>query len=155
MVQQQIENMINESRGMVANIHTAFMTYPDGVLAHYRFYTSVMLNDGPLPRVVRECIAKEVSIANRCDYCSHHHSAALSHHLSGELSEIELEYLKKFAELITKQPQRASELKMSFPYNTEGAWEHAILIASYFNMVNRMAFATGIEIEEDFKISCH
>ncbi len=155
MEQQQIEIMISESRGMVANIHTAFMEYPDGVLAHYRFYTSVMLNDGPLPRAVRECIAKEVSIANRCEYCFHHHSAALSHHLSGELPEIELEYLKKFAEIITKHPQRASELKPSFPYDTEGAWEHAIIIASYFNMANRMASSMEINIEEDFQISCH
>lgn len=155
MEQQQLENLISESRGMVANIHSAFMPYPNGVLAHYRFYSRVVLNEGPLPRVVREFIAMEVSRANRCDYCFYHHSSAYDQRITLEIPAEELSYFKEFAEVVSKNPHRVSKLKASFPYNVEGTWEHAIMIASYFNMANRMAAAMELEIEDNFQISCH
>lgn len=140
---------------MVANIHSVFMPYPNGVLAHYRFYSRVVLSEGPLPRIIRELIATEVSRTNRCDYCFHHHNEALSQNLFEEVLEDEKIYFKKFAEIISHHPRQAIQLKESFPYKAEGTWEHAVMIASYFNMANRMASAMEVEVEENFQISCH
>lgn len=33
-------------------------------------------------------------------------------------------------------------------------WLHSVMVISYFNMANRIAFATGIELEDDFQQTC-
>ncbi len=48
-------NLIEAERGGLATIHTSFSEFPEGILAHYQFYKSIMLQEGlPLDRADRE-----------------------------------------------------------------------------------------------------
>lgn len=157
MEPEDIVRLIKQSRGTVANIHSSYMSYPIGVKAHYDFYESIVLSeDGPLPRKIREVIASEVSKVNQCEYCIRHHSKTLEIWQLGTLSETEKKFFEKFSLVISKYPERLSMLRPEFPFRQiEGAWEHAIMIGSYFNMANRLAHAMEITVEEDFHLSCH
>ena len=154
---QNILSEIVHSRGILANIHEAYADYPVGVAAHFDFYGSVVLSEGgPLPRYVRELIGVQVSELNRCNYCVQHHKAALEINCSVMIDESIRDYFQKFSSCITHAPEKLADLRERFPFqSTVGAWEHAIYIGAYFNMVNRMAHAAGISLEDNFHLSCH
>ena len=64
---KEVYSLIEAERGGLAAIHTSFSAFPEGIMAHYQFYKSIMLNDGlPLERADREHLAVEVSKANAC-----------------------------------------------------------------------------------------
>ena len=64
--------------------------------------------------------------------------------------------LSELATVLTKEPWKASPIKQQFlevGYK-EDQWLHSVMVVSYFNFVNRCVHATGIELEDDFHISC-
>jgi len=52
MNKDDIYKLIQGERGGLAQIHTSFSEFPEGILAHYHFYKSIMLKEElPLSRV--------------------------------------------------------------------------------------------------------
>ena len=153
---QDIYSQIETERGGLASIHTSFSEFPGGIYAHYQFYKSIMLEDGlPLERADREFLAVEVSKANSCPYCIAHHSEALKN-TQTQVDTTKLRTLSSLAEILTKMPWKASALHPDFLASgfTEAQWQHAIMVVSYFNFVNRCAHARGLEIESHFASTC-
>ncbi|MGV6827663.1 MAG: carboxymuconolactone decarboxylase family protein [bacterium] len=157
MEEPEIFARIREQRGDLASIHQVFENFIPGVEGHYTLYQKIMLDEElPLCRAAREMLAVYVSEANRCPYCVNHHQAALEQHDNSKLDEDKQQVLKKLAESISREPWKTGALKNLFlaaGYNS-AHWQHAVMIASYFNMANRLAFAMSLELEPDYRRSC-
>lgn len=156
MNKDDIYKLIQGERGGLAQIHTSFSEFPEGILAHYHFYKSIMLKEElPLSRVQRELLAVEVSKANSCPYCIAHHSEALSN-TNESVEEEKAKVLSSLAEVLTRTPWKASAIHADFIGSgfAEAQWQHAIMVVSYFNFVNRCAHARGLELEINFESTC-
>lgn len=152
----EVYRLIETERGGLATIYTSFSEFPEGIQAHYQFYKSIMLEDGlPLDREDREYLAVEVSKANACPYCTAHHTEALKN-TKAQLNKHKRQALSSLAEILTKAPWKSSILLSVFLESgyTEAQWQHAIMVVSYFNFVNRCAQARGLEIESDYESMC-
>lgn len=153
---KEVYSLIEAERGGLATIHTSFSEFPAGIQAHYQFYKSIMLEDGlPLERADREYLAVEVSKANACPYCIAHHTEALKN-TRAKLDKHRLHALASLADTLTKTPWKSSVLHSEFLVSgyTEAQWQHAIMVVSYFNFVNRCAHARGLEIESNYESTC-
>ena len=152
----EIFERIRSERGGLASIHLAFGDFAQGVAAHYDFYKSIMLaEDLPLDRSDREYLATETSRLNRCPYCIAHHSEALK--IAGSEPKGErLTILKTLAQSMTLEPWKSSSLFDQFITQgfSHAQWQHAVMVVSYFNFVNRCAHAMSLEVEPDFKETC-
>jgi AhpD family alkylhydroperoxidase len=152
-----ISSEIIKERGSLANIHKAFLKFPEGMDAHFKFYKSILLKDNlPLNRGQIEFLATETSKANQCSYCIHHHQKAFENS-KAKIPQDEQLLFRELAESLSQSPWKSSVFKEKFIKNglSEEKYLHAILIVSYFNMANRLAFANDLELEEDFSLSCH
>jgi AhpD family alkylhydroperoxidase len=156
MFKREVEEKILNRRGSIANIHSAYMEFHEGVSAHFDFYESILLNDDlPLNRTQSEFLAVETSKANECPYCIKHHKETLQQQ-ELPLSELEQSLLHKLAVTLTKEPWKTPSLQKEFIANgfTLAKWQHAVMIVGYFNLANRMAFGMDLEIEADYYKSC-
>lgn len=167
MENQKIENevsiweKIKAERGGIAQIHEVFHDYLDGVEAHYDFYKRVVIsqdNEQTLSRLEREYLAYKVSEYNQCPYCYKHHKSAFENIEVISNQKIEpqkLELLDQLAQSLTLSPWKTAQLKKRFmSIFSEVKWKHAVMVAGYFNMANRLAFAMDIELEENFTQTC-
>src|SRR5688500_5049912 len=110
----EVYQMIEKERGGLATIHTSFHEFPAGIAAHYELYKALILSEGlPLERSHREFLATEVSRANECLYCIAHHEEALKNSEPDIASDQE-RALKEIAEVLTKEPMKASGLRKKF-----------------------------------------
>lgn len=156
MAELEIFKKIKTERNKVANIHKVFECFPEAVDGHFYFYQKVILNDGPLTRGERELIAVLVSEENQCEYCIRHHGEALKvYHL--EVLQERIDFFQKLAKVISKEPWKASLLKDEATNigMTASEYAHAIMVASYFNMANRLIYGMNIELEDSFEESCY
>lgn len=147
---------VRKERGGLANIHLAFSDFPSAVEAHYNYYKEMILpGDLPLKRAQAEALAFLTSKANECAYCIGHHEQAFKFQ-KVELDPKEMELFEEFAHCLTKEPWKASFFQKKFEEMdfTSSQWLHAVVVVSYFNMANRMAFATNIPLEEGFEATC-
>ena len=149
-------NKLVEERGAVANIHKAFEDFSKGMIAHYDFYKIIMLKDPlPLSKPQREYLAVATSKANKCPYCISHHEAAYD--FSNEnISKLEKEIFVKLSKELSNSPWKSYLIKKEFKNNgfTNSQWQHAVMIVSYFNFVNRLALAMNLPLEDSFQNSC-
>lgn len=153
---KEVYSLIEAERGGLAAIHTSFSAFPEGIMAHYQFYKSIMLQDGlPLERADREYLAVEVSKANACPYCIAHHTEALKN-TETKVVKHRSQALASLADTLTRAPWKTSVLHSEFLGNgfSEAQWQHAIMVVSYFNFVNRCAHARGLEIESNYASTC-
>lgn len=154
---EEIFALIQNERGGLASIHTAFKDFPEGVLAHYLFYKSIILKeDLPLKRAEREYLAYKTSEYNQCPYCIGHHKTAFDNFKKEKLDEKRLVLLEELAQKLTKEPWKANGMKKKFLTEgfLEAEWQHAIMVVSYFNFANRCAHGMDLEIEVDFEKTC-
>ncbi len=152
------------TRGKLADVHMIQSLNPATVLSHMNLYKDIMFGQSPLKRYQREMISVVVSVANQCEYCIKHHKEALMHYWKSE-SRLESLILQKedlqltsedlalcvYAREITTQPELSTSQKTD-ALREAGLDDRAILdatlIISYFNFVNRMVLALGLEINE-------
>lgn len=152
-------------RGKLAEVHKIQSLHPDSIIAHMELYMTIMFGHSPLPRAQREMIAVVVSSANGCVYCQQHHGAALDNYWK---NAERVERLKKNytnAELATSDAalcQYAIELTLHpDDFENENRTQllrqagfddrvilDATLVVGYFNFVNRIVLALGVEPEE-------
>ncbi len=153
------------SRGKLADVHRIQSLNPPTVLSHMNLYRDIMFGQSPLKRAEREMIAVVVSISNQCEYCMNHHREALAHLWKSEervdaliankaeadLSEKEMA-ICQYARELTLTPELHSDKKVKL-LRKVGLDDRAILdvtlVVGYFNFVNRIALALGLEIKSD------
>lgn len=153
----EVFELISRERNGLASIHTAFKDFPQGVLAHYTFYKSLMLEDKlPLIRAEREYLAFKTSEYNQCPYCIGHHQIAFNNCSTKEMDNAKFSILDKLSFALTKEPWKTSVIKKSFLLTgfNEAQWQHAVMIVSYFNFANRCAHAMDLELENGFENTC-
>lgn len=153
----EIFETIRAERGGLADIHSAFKSFPVGVAAHYDFYKRLVLAPNlPLPRRDREYLAWKTSEANSCPYCVGHHKSAFQASEETSLDSVRRAALDHLANELTKCSWKASQVKSAFfkAGYSEAQWSHAVMVVSYFNFANRCAHAMNLELEEGFEATC-
>lgn len=161
---KEIYDDVRQRRGSLADIHKVHSLLPETLLTHIDFYVSVMFGKNSaagLSRAEREMLAVVVSSVNDCAYCVAHHGDALDRYWKDaeRVSRLAKDYntadlstreksLCKFAVQLTKFPGRSNGTDVE-ELKREGFSDEAILQATltigYFNFVNRLALATGID----------
>ncbi|MCB9506994.1 MAG: peroxidase-related enzyme [Myxococcales bacterium] len=161
---------ISKARGGVAELMRVHSLNPTAMAAQFELYATLMFGNSELDRRTREMIGVVVSAANRCGYGVAHHTTALrglqapadlvDSLAAGELpdayvSEAVTELLA-FARELTLRPQpdaarieRLRELGWS-----DGSILDAVLVAAYFNNINRVVAGLGVSLEPEFEQTC-
>jgi uncharacterized peroxidase-related enzyme len=162
---KEIYEDLIEKRGGLAEVHTIQSLNPDSIIAHMELYMTIMFSQSPLSRAQREMIAVVVSAANGCDYCRQHHGAALNNYWKNNERVEQLKRNYKNADLNNTELllcQYAIELTLHVDdfenknridsLQQAGFDDRAILdatlVIAYFNFVNRIVSALGVELEE-------
>lgn len=166
---RDIYQEVRGARGSVAEILKVHSLLPETLRGHLALYLAVQFGPkGPkgLGRAEREMLAVAVSAANDCRYCVAHHSDALEKYwkdrrrvdllAAGERGSIGLtpaeEELCAFAVKLTREPGSVGakniEALRKAGYDDEAILQ-AILTTAYFNFVNRVALATGVDPTAD------
>ncbi|MBN1987712.1 MAG: peroxidase-related enzyme [Prolixibacteraceae bacterium] len=162
---KEIYDEIVDKRGKLADVHTIQSLRPESIVAHMDLYLEIMFSRSELSRAEREMMAVLVSVANGCEYCQLHHIQALSHYWKDEdriqqlrvnfenaaLNQRELA-LAGFANLLTITHEAYKNEKYLQPLTEAGLSDKALLdatlVVAYFNFVNRIVLALGLEASE-------
>lgn len=154
-------------RGRLSAVLMIQSLSPATIKSHTQLYLDIMFAQSPLTRIEREVIATVVSVANRCHYCQIHHSTALNNYWkddirvqkllenyrAADLSEKEL-IICNYAIHLTKNPGEHESTNFTEQLKKVGCDDRAILditlVTSYFNFVNRMVLALGVQLENEF-----
>ncbi len=155
-----------EKLGFVPNVLRAYAFAPEKLRAFTTLYNDLMLAESGLSKLEREMIAVVVSWVNRCHYCLVAHGAAVRA-LSGDpaLGEALVTNYRAatltprqramldFAVLMTETSHRIEEADRAALRRaglTERDLWDVMAVASFFNMTNRMASATGMRPNPDY-----
>lgn len=163
---KEIYNELMEKRGKIAEVHKIQSLRPKSIMKHMDLYLEIMFSKSELSRAEREMMAVIVSVNNQCEYCWLHHGEALNHYWKDQekinrlinnfqdagLSDRHLA-LCYFARELTINPANFEDDSCIEWLKEKGFDDHAILdatlVVSYFNFVNRMVLALGVEANED------
>lgn len=162
----EIYNDLTKKRGKLADVHKIQSLRPESIIKHMDLYMEIMFSKSELSRAEREMIAVLVSTTNGCEYCQLHHKEALNHYWKDQnkTSSLSLDYksiglenrslvLCEFAENLTKNPIEFNEPFYVQKLKKEGLSDSAVLdatlVVAYFNFVNRIILALGVEANED------
>lgn len=163
---KQIYNNIIDKRGKLAEVHKIQSLRPESIVHHMDLYMEVMFAKSDLSRAEREMMAVVVSLSNGCEYCRLHHAEALNHYWRNEeklllliadfnkagLSDKEIN-LCMFAQDLTLKPGSFNEEQIIENLKGNGFTDSAILdatlVVSYFNFVNRIVLALGVESDKE------
>ncbi len=163
---KEIYDDITARRGKLAEVHKIQSLRPESIVSHMDLYLEVMFSGSDLTRSEREMMAVVVSVSNGCDYCRLHHAEALNHYwkddgrislftadfTSAGLSENEM-LLCRFAGELTLRPESFHKDSMIEDLRNAGLTDNAILdatlVVSYFNFVNRIVLAMGVECDPE------
>ena len=161
---KSVYDSIVKSRGKMSNIVRSQSLNARALKAHMDLYASTMYGKISLRRADRELIGVVVSAANQCPYCIHHHADALNafwkdsdrvsvvldDYRIADLSEAQMA-LCTFAHHLTISASTSKEADV-IALRDVGYSDEAILnitlITGYFNFVNRIALALGVEYSE-------
>lgn len=162
----EIYDELIAKRGKLAGIHKIQSLRPESIIRHIDLYLEIMFTKSDLSRANREMMAVIVSVNNKCLYCISHHSEALNHYwknrqktesLIANFSKTELTKkqlaLCRFAQQLTLQPGGFKEDYETTRLKDAGLSNSAILdatlVVAYFNFVNRIVLALGVEPDEN------
>lgn len=163
---KEVYNDIIAARGKIAEVHKIQSLRPESIVSHMDMYLEIMYSKSELSRAEREMMAVIVSVSNGCEYCRLHHSEALNHYWkdderiscltknlnSARLNNREIS-LCRFADLLTRDPARYNEDSELYKLRKSGLSDKAILdatlVVSYFNFVNRIVLALGVESNQE------
>jgi len=155
-----------EKRGKLAEVQTIQSLRPESIVKHIDLYLEIMFSKSELSRAEWEMMAVVVSRTNGCFYCQKHHSEALNNYWKNDektesfrisyhniqINEKELA-LCCFAEILTKNPEYTEKNEATVQLRKVGLSDSAILdatlVVAYFNFVNRIVLAIGVDLEVD------
>jgi len=152
-------------RGQLSEVLKVQSLHPSSIKSHTAFYLDIMFSKSALSREEKEMIAVVVSVANGCLYCQTHHSAALNNYWKDEqkIERLKINYLDatltekevvlcEFSVHLTKYPAAHEKDDYTERLKRKGVDDAGILdvvlVTSYFNFVNRMVMALGVQLEE-------
>jgi uncharacterized peroxidase-related enzyme len=159
---KEIYDDIIEKRGKLADVHKIQSLRPESIVRHIDLYLEIMFSKSELSRSEREMMAVVVSVNNSCDYCCLHHSEALNHYWKDQerltsfvsdfkkagLNDREL-LLCDFSEKLTGSPEQFNDdlfiNRLKESDLSDSAILDATLVVAYFNFVNRIVLALGVE----------
>jgi uncharacterized peroxidase-related enzyme len=162
---KEIYDDLLQKRGKLADVHKIQSLRPESIVAHMDLYMEIMFSKSELSRAEREMMAVVVSVGNGCEYCQMHHAQALNNYWkndekinrlrtdfeNADLTSREL-VLCSFANLLTINPEVYQNEKYLAPLNRIGITDDGILdatlVVAYFNFVNRIVLALGLEVSE-------
>jgi uncharacterized peroxidase-related enzyme len=152
------------SRGAVSNLWQTCGLDPRGLGALFEHYQALMADPAPLSMAQAEAIALVVSATNGCGYCVAHHGPryaracgdeALAHGVAMDYREANLpardRVLLDCAVALTCEPseRKQEDVERLREYGFDDA---AILkateIAAFYNLINRLVSALGVELED-------
>lgn len=162
---QKIYNDLIKKRGKLADVHKIQSLHPESIVAHMDLYMKIMFSKSELTRAEREMIAVVVSVGNGCEYCQMHHAQALNNYWKNneKISRLRIDFenaglttrelvLCSFANLLTINPEAFRNEKYLAPLKKIGITDSGILdatlVVAYFNFVNRIVLALGLEVNE-------
>lgn len=162
----EIYNDLIKKRGKLADVHKIQSLRPESIVKHMDLYLEIMFSKSELTRAEREMMAVVVSVSNSCDYCRLHHAEALNHYWKDQdrINSLISNYLQagltpkqellcQFARVLTDNPQDFNESTIINLLKENGLNDSAILdatlVVAYFNFVNRIALALGVEQNEE------
>jgi uncharacterized peroxidase-related enzyme len=153
----------HSSHGAVANLWQASALDPRGLAAMFAHYETLMREPAPLTKAQAELIALVVSATNGCAYCVAHHAPkyaaavgdqAIARAVAKDYREANLSardrVLLDCAVALTCEPaeRKLEDIERLREY---GLGDDAILkateIAAFYNFINRMVCALGVELE--------
>ncbi len=152
-------------RGQLSEVLKIQSLHPSSIRSHTTLYMDIMFSKTALSRAEKELIAVVVSVANGCVYCQVHHGSALNNYWkdNSRIDRLKKDYhtadisqkeiaLCNFAVHLTQNPAAHEQQNFTSPLKDKGLDDAAILdvvlVTSYFNFVNRMVMALGVELEE-------
>lgn len=162
---KEIYNDIIEKRGKLADVHKIQSLRPESIIKHMDLYLEIMFSKSELSRSEREMMAVIVSVSNGCEYCCLHHSEALNHYWKDKkrltlfvsdfkkagLNDREL-LLCDFSEKLSGSPEQFNDDSFVNRLKESGLSDSAILdatlVVAYFNFVNRIVLALGVETND-------
>lgn len=161
----EIYNDIVKKRGKLADVHKIQSLRPESIVAHMDLYLEIMFTKSELSRTEREMMAVVVSVGNGCEYCQMHHAQALNNYWKNDekISQLRTDFenaglstrelvLCSFANLLTVNPEAFRNEKYITPVKKIGITDSGILdatlVVAYFNFVNRIVLALGLEASE-------
>jgi uncharacterized peroxidase-related enzyme len=161
----EIYNDIVKKRGKLADVHKIQSLRPESIELHIDLYLEIMFSKSELSRAEREMMAVVVSVANGCEYCRMHHTQALNHYWKNDekISMLCADFEKAgltarelvlcgFANLLTRNPEAFRNEKYLTPVKKIGIADNGILdatlVVAYFNFVNRIVLAVGLEVND-------
>jgi uncharacterized peroxidase-related enzyme len=162
---KEIYDDLLKKRGKLADVHKIQSLRPESIVAHMDLYMEIMFSKSELSRAEREMMAVVVSVSNGCEYCQMHHAQALNSYWksdekinrlrddfeNADLTSREL-VLCSFANLLTINPEVYQNEKYLAPVKRIGITDSGILdatlVVAYFNFVNRIVLALGLEVSE-------
>lgn len=163
---KEIYEELISKRGQLAEVHKIQSLRPESIIKHIDLYMEIMFSKSELSRAEREMMAVVTSVSNGCYYCQIHHAEALNHYwknqskieklrqnfYKAELSEKEM-LLCQFAETLTLNPESSMQEQQIKNLKKFGISDAAILdatlVVAYFNFVNRIVLALGVNLEEE------
>ncbi len=158
---EEVYRRAGAARGKVSNVLMSHSLKPDVVRTHLDLYLAILFAPSSLSRAQREMIGVVVSAANGCEYCVRHHGIALARYWKDEekVWKFALDYagyplpladrvLVDFVARLTEDPAASREEDLEplrrAGFDDEGILT-AVLAAGYFNFVNRIVQALGVE----------
>ncbi len=165
---KKIYDDLVKKRGKLAEVHKIQSLRPESIIRHMDLYMEIMFSKSPLSRAEREMMAVVTSSVNGCAYCQIHHIEALKHYWKDDIkiAALQLNYgnaglsdrekaLCRYAEQLTKLNNPEENTDYIDLLKAIGLQDEAILdatlVVSYFNFVNRMVLALGVEVSEKEK----
>lgn len=161
----EIYREIIQKRGKLAEVHKIQSLRPESIVSHMDLYMEIMFSKSELSRADREMMAVIVSASNGCQYCRNHHTEALNYYWKNkektnslvadfeqaELSPVQIA-LCRFSRQLTLHPADFEEDTEIEHLKESGFSDQAILdatlVVAYFNFVNRLVLALGVEDSE-------
>ena len=163
---KEIYDDIVKKRGKLADVHKIQSLRPESIAKHMDLYMEIMFSGSELSRAEREMMAVVVSVSNGCEYCRAHHTEALNHYwkdnekinrLISDFEQAGLDEKEKalcnFAKTLTLFPEKFKDAEIIDHLKAVGFTDSAILdatlVIAYFNFVNRIVLALGLETNVD------
>ncbi|MCF8302345.1 MAG: peroxidase-related enzyme [Bacteroidales bacterium] len=163
---KEIYDDLARKRGKIAEVHKIQSLNPESIVHHMDLYLTIMFGKSPLKRVQREMMGVVVSKANQCEYCITHHleavkhywkDDALAHRFKEDYTKVDLSHINtalcNYAWELTIKPEIMQGEYALDSLRKAGLDDRAILdatlVVSYFNFVNRMVLALGVDLESN------
>lgn len=159
------DDMISK-RGKLSEVLKIQSLHPASITSHAALYMDIMFSKTALSRAEKELIAVVVSVANGCAYCQEHHGTALNAYWKDDnrVAQVKKNYhtaslspkeiaICDFAVHLTKNVAAHEAADFTSSLKAEGLTDEAVLdvalVTSYFNFVNRMVMALGVQLEAE------